>query len=102
MKGIIVIIGGVISAVTCLMPLYYTDGFTELQSIIYSIGITFGSGLIGLSYSLNLNKYWFLLLPISVLLLFYSFCYLYDYFLDFENRSVVISTVHLSGEALAE
>lgn len=87
MKWIIAIIGGVISAVTCLIPLLVTDGnYTDNQIVLSASGLTMGSGLLALSYGLSKQKYWYILFPISSLLLFYSFCYLYDYYLDFNNN----------------
>lgn len=89
MKTIISIIGGVLCAVACSIPLLVKNGdFTSIQKNLYSIGLATGSGLILLMQGLDKkNKFWMVFISLSVLLLFYSFVWFFDKLFDFNNET---------------
>lgn len=94
MNGIIAIVGGLVGAATCLIPLVNgDDSYTDNEVILNAVGYTLSAGLVLLSYSLTKNRYWYITLPISVLLMLYGFCYLYDHYLDSLNK---FNTTHFA------
>lgn len=88
MKDLLKILGGVICAVTCLIPFINGTGdYNTLEIITWSIGMSTGVGLVLLSNGLDFNeKGWFIFLPLSMLMFCYSIAFWYDNYRDIHDK----------------
>lgn len=85
---ILLIIGGVACAVTSLIPIYKCPdcAYTLLETVLSATGQYLGAGLAVLGGSFISVKYWHILRPISVYLLFFSLVWAYDNHIDLQNN----------------
>jgi hypothetical protein len=86
MKDTLKIIGGLVCAVTCLIPLINkSDEYSMLEIVLNATGYTIGSGLVLLGASLD-SKYMPFLRTISVLLFSFGLMFIYDNFIDLADK----------------
>lgn len=91
MKDRLIILGGLVCAVTCLIPIINKSGeYSEIEILLNSSGQYLGSGLVILGSSIK-SRHWPYLRTIAVLLLSLGTIWLYDNLIDVGNK---IHTYH--------
>jgi len=91
MRDKLIIIGGVLCAVTGLVPIIHITGeYSEIERVLNASGLYLGSGLIILGASIG-SKIWPYLRTISALIFSFSITFFYDKFIDITDK---IHTYH--------
>lgn len=87
MKDKLIIIGGLVCAGTCIIPIINKSGdYSMLEIVINSAGQYIGSGIAILGSSFYAKKNWPYLRTISAVLISIGFIWIYDNFLDLSDE----------------